>query len=61
MDDRAIECLRLGIRMRDAQKAFFRHKTEHWLRESKKLEKEWDDTAKYVIALHEAPAPKPSS
>ena len=61
MDDKAIECVKLGVRARNAQKAFFREKTDFWLRESKKLEREWDDMAKYVIALHEAPAPKPSS
>jgi hypothetical protein len=52
-DDKAAQCIKLGQRMRDAQKAFFKHKTEHWLRESKKLEREFDDMTRYVLALNE--------
>lgn len=53
MDDKVLKLIQLGVQMRNAQKAFFKHKTEHWLRESKKLEREFDDTAKYVLGLHE--------
>lgn len=55
MSDKAIEALKIGIRMRRAQTAFFRatHQTERQkaLALSKRLEKEFDDAAKYALAM----------
>ena len=39
------EIVRLGTKMRTAQKAYFRTRTTEWLDESKKLEREFDVAA----------------
>jgi hypothetical protein len=63
MDDKAIECIKLGVRLRRTQVAFFRsldrNERAKLLVLSKKLEREFDDTAKYVLTLHES-EPRPS-
>jgi hypothetical protein len=57
MEEKLVRCVMLGIRMRDAQKAFYANKDGKLrltlLSQSKHLEKEYDQTAKYVIMLHE--------
>lgn len=59
MNDKAIECLRLGVKMRRAQTAFFRSnersEREKALALARKLEREFDQMSKYLIALAEAP------
>lgn len=47
------EALRLGVKMRTAQKAYFRTRATEWLNESKKLEREFDVAA--AKKLDEAP------
>ena len=57
MDDKLLQCVLLGVQMRDAQKTFYANRDASLkpglLSKAKRLEKQFDDQAKYVLMLHE--------
>jgi hypothetical protein len=61
MEDKLMAALKLGVEMRSAQRAFYasplRPRPQGLLRNSLRLEKAFDDMAKYLLALHEARQP----
>ena len=50
--EKLLDCVRLGQRMRAAQKEFFKSRDKLWLIQSKQLEKEYDALAELCLQLH---------